>query len=170
MVIAATQELKLRKEGLSIDPQGAGLACYCKQPDGSDSSRKRIIVATLAGFCAEERFCEENCYRPPNPARSSDWQEAASLIDDISDENLSKGSAAETWNELHGRSKQLVEQRWDIIKALATALLAKDSEPLKPLRSGCKWSDEATAKCVTGDEAVSLLERFGIPARCGTDC
>jgi hypothetical protein len=63
-----------------------------------------------------------------------------------------------------------VHQHWDVVKALATALLAKDCEPLKPLKSGCKWSNEATAKYVTADEVVSLLERHGIPATCGTDC
>ena len=44
----------------------------------------------------------------------------------------------------------IVEQHWFAIKELATALLAKDWQPLKPLKSEDKWSNETTAKYVVG--------------------
>ena len=62
LVIAAVKELRLRPEGLSVDPLGEGLACYHKEPNGSDISRERIVVATFAGFYAEKLFCEEHGY------------------------------------------------------------------------------------------------------------
>jgi hypothetical protein len=61
-------------------------------------------------------------------------------------------------------------QKWLVIKALATALLTKQWEPLKPLKSGCTWSHETTAKYVTGEEVVSILGRHGIAAVCDPDC
>jgi hypothetical protein len=64
MVIAAALGLKLRPEGLMVDPCGKGLACYCRQPDLTDATRKRVIVATLAGFAAESRFRDERSYDP----------------------------------------------------------------------------------------------------------
>ena len=50
------------------------------------------------------------------------------------------------------------------------ALLTKQWEPLKPLKSGCTWSHETTAKYVTGEEVVSILGRHGIAAVCDPDC
>src|SRR5262249_5478812 len=41
IVIAAAQGLKLRPEGISVDLEGNGLACYCKHPEDNDLSRER---------------------------------------------------------------------------------------------------------------------------------
>ena len=38
IVVAAVQRLRLLPQGLGVDPQGEGLACYFKQPDASDLS------------------------------------------------------------------------------------------------------------------------------------
>ena len=79
IVIAATQGLRLRSEGLSIDPDGEGLACYYKEPEDSDSSRERVILSTFAGFKAEEYFRSERGHAERNPMEillSCDWYEA----------------------------------------------------------------------------------------------
>ena len=174
IVVAAAQGLRLRPEGLSVDPSGEGLACYCKQPDGSDLLRERISVATFAGFYAERRFCEARSYPLPDAADwfrdSLDGREARKLISEMSVENLSERSVPVTQGKLQLQSQQLVEQHWPAIEALATALLARDWEPLRPLKSGGAWSKETTAKYVAGDEAVRILERYGLPAVCDADC
>ncbi len=174
IVIAAAQELRLRPEGVTVDPRGEGLACFCKQPDGSDLSRERISIATFAGFYAERRFREACSYPAPDPVdwflNSLDGSEARKLISEISVENLSNRSVPATQGKLQLRSEQLVEQHWLAIKALATALLAKEWEPLKPLKSGATWSLETTAKYVAGEEVVTILGRYGIAAACNPDC
>jgi hypothetical protein len=64
VVVAAVQGLRLGKDGLRIDQNGAGLACYrCKQPDrsvnvGPEPCRERTIIATLAGQIAHGIFYE----------------------------------------------------------------------------------------------------------------
>jgi hypothetical protein len=60
IVIASALCLPLRPEGISLDPQGHGLACYCKHPDGTDVSRERVILSTFAGCFAQDRFSQEN--------------------------------------------------------------------------------------------------------------
>ncbi len=62
IVIAASQGLQLRAEGLMIDPSGWGLACYHEASDESDSARTKNILAVLAGFAVEKRFREERGY------------------------------------------------------------------------------------------------------------
>lgn len=56
IVIAAVQGLRLHSEGLMVDRAGEGLACYFKEPDNNDGSRERVILATLAGLAAENRY------------------------------------------------------------------------------------------------------------------
>ena len=170
VAIAAVEGLRLRPEGLGVDPQGVGLGCYCKKPDGSDPSRKRIIVATFAGFYAEKRLCEEHSCPPPCQEWLLDNEEARAILSELSPGSLSNGSVPATETDLRKRSEQLVERRWLAIKVLATALLANDWEPQKPLKSGGKLSDAATAKYLTGEEIVSLLANCGITAACDPDC
>lgn len=172
IVVAAAQGLRLRPQGLSIDPSGEGLACYFKQPDGSDTSRERVIVAMFAGFMAQKRFCEQRSCPVPYPmgvVLSPDWQEARQIISMLSAE-YSSDDRTTIQRRLENRSDQFVERHWIAIEALAAALLAKSPEPLKPLKSGGAWSREGTAKYVPGEEVVSILGRYGIIAVCESDC
>jgi hypothetical protein len=148
-----------------VDPVGWGLACYYKDPDESDQSREQIIIATLAGFAAEKRFREERSY----PARgfmdvtlNRDNVEARTLLTRLA------GNYASNEASLNNRLQDLIGQHWLVIEALAAALLAKDWEPLRPLKSGGKWSHEnaSIAKYVTGEEAVRVLAQHRIAAVC----
>ncbi len=64
IVVAAVEGLRLRPEGLMVDPSGFGLACYHDTPEDSDSVRERNIRAVLAGFAVEKRYREERHYPP----------------------------------------------------------------------------------------------------------
>lgn len=172
IVIAAAQGLSLRPEGLSVDPSGEGLACYCKRPNDSDISRERAIVTMLAGFMAQRRFCEEHSYPAPDPIGiilSPDWQEARQVISRLSAEAFSVDNATTILAKLENRSQHLVEQNWLAIEELAITLLAKEWEPLKALNSGSTWSSEFTAKYVAGEEVVGMLGQYGITAVCDPD-
>ena len=171
LVVAAVQGLRLRPEGLGIDPSAAGLACYCKDPGESDLSRERVIVATYAGFKAEERFRQDRRY--PFPKQEGivirgDWVEALEVIGKLS--YFSNDRAPTIQRELEDRSEQFVAQNWAAIQALAAAVLTKDWVPLIPLKSGGEWAKKDTAKYVAGDEIVKILAQFGIVAVCNSDC
>ncbi len=169
MVIAAAKELRLRQEGLSVDPRGQGIACYCKQPGGSDILRKSVVVATFAGFYAERQFCKEYAYPQAQDDwffRSADGYEARKLVSEISIENLTHRSIPATYNELQNQSEQLVDHHWLAINSVSAALLCKNWEFLRPLKSGARWSLETIAKYLSGDEVVSILGRYGIAALC----
>jgi hypothetical protein len=58
MVIAAAVGLAMRAAGFGIDPEGQGLACYCFRPEDTDVSRERVLLATFAGWYAQQRFCD----------------------------------------------------------------------------------------------------------------
>jgi hypothetical protein len=62
IVVAAKLGLRLRREGLNVDPAGDGLACYHKDSDDSDISKERVIIASFAGFRAEIGLCEKRSY------------------------------------------------------------------------------------------------------------
>jgi hypothetical protein len=166
IVIAAVEGLKLKPEGLMVDPAGWGLACYHDAPDESDPSRERNIIAVLAGFAVEKRYREERSY----PARESldviwndDNRKARTLLGRLT------GSYASNESRLRNQLDHLVETYWLSIDMLACALLGKDWEPIKPLMSGDKWSDETMAKYVYGKEAASILGEQGIAAICGAE-
>lgn len=173
IVVAASLGLKLRPEGISVDPQGEGLACYCKHPDGSDTSRERIILSAFAGCFAQDRFCEQESYARLEYLTiiwSGDWREARQILSTVSDEYLGSRQIDAVQKTLEGRSQELVAENWATIAAVANALLAKDWEPLKPLTSGSRWSAATTAKYLTGDEVIAMLRGFGINAVSTADC
>src|ERR1035441_1728699 len=83
LAIAAVQGLRLRSEGLGIDRSAQGIACYCKDPDESDLSRESVIIATFAGFKAEERIRKDRTYPFPEQGGvkiRGDWIEAVQVI------------------------------------------------------------------------------------------
>jgi hypothetical protein len=142
---------------MRVDPVGFGIACYYNQSDGSDPSRRRIIIATLAGFFAEKRFYSDA------PIPQTDWHEAHQLIDEMSTDTVFRTS-----EELQSCSAQLVSQHWPAIEALALAVLAKDWVLQVRFESGPRWSHPTTTmeKCITGEEAVNLLKSYEIAALC----
>ena len=171
LVVAAANGLELRKEGLIIDASGEGLACYNKDPKGSDVLRSRIIIASYAGFRAEERFCEAHSLPDPTLGiiDTLDWREARALLNEISCENLFRGSVPSTRIELENQSTQLVDQHYAAITALASVVLSKEWEPLPVLKSGANWSHEKVAKCVRGNEVIAVLALHGISASLALD-
>lgn len=174
IVVAVALGLKLRLEGIIVDSCAQGLACYCRKPNGSDILRERVIVATFAGFYAEMRFRQERGYAIADPAEwfhnSCDGREARGLLSELSIEHLSNGSVPATQLKLQSQSKQLVEQHWAAVESLATALLAKNYEDWKPLKSGMKLSNAKTAKYLTGEEVVRIMALHGLIAICDSDC
>jgi len=87
-----------------VAPSGWGLGCYHKESDGSDLSRKRIVLATFAGYFDEKRFCDERSYEISDPEswyiNNDDGREARTLLSEMSPENLSGGSLSATYLEL----------------------------------------------------------------------
>jgi hypothetical protein len=165
IVIAATQGLRLRTEGLMIDPSGWGLACYHEALGESDSARAKNILAVLAGFAVEKRFREERGY----PAR--DYLDVTFNRDNVVARTLLgklSGDYGRNEERLTQELDELIERHWLAIEALATALLTKRWEPLKPLKSGGRWSEEneTTAKYLSGEEVVRILDEYGIGAVC----
>jgi hypothetical protein len=146
-----------------------GLACYWKKPDDTDASRERIVVATFAGWYAQKRFCEGRSIafaQGPYLASTSDWCEARDTLCAMSKAHFSERDYFAAHEFLERRSEAIVAQNWHAVETLASVVLAKEWEPLRPLKSGGKWSEHSTARYVCGEEVVSVLAGCGIQARC----
>ena len=173
LVIAAVLGLRLRPEGMSVDPVGEGLACYCKRPDETDASRERVVISTFAGWYAQKRFCALWSIGFPEAnylASTFDWCEARELLCGFSDEYMSGRNMFAVHGVLEGRAEELVALHWAIIETLAETLLVKQWEPLKPLKSGGRWSENTVAKYLAGDDVVAMLGQYGVKARCVSEC
>ena len=167
IVVAAQQGLNLRSEGVCVDPIGEGLACYWKDPEDNDSSRSSVIVSTFAGFNAEEEFCQLHSIPILTGIPliwSPDWNEARRIVTRLS--ILSPNTALTVEQSLQNHSRALVKQYWPAIQAVASRLLSKEWEPIRALKSESIWSRQTTAKYLSGEELVSLLALFDIPAIC----
>jgi hypothetical protein len=65
---------------------------------------------------------------------------------------------------LEDQSESAVEQNWGTIERVAGALLARNWEPVKPLKSGNQWSQQSEAKYLIGEEVAAILSKCGIVA------
>lgn len=172
-VIAAVLGLRLRSEGMAVDRDGEGLTCYCKQPGETDSSRQRIVIATHAGFRAQKRYSEQNGHQVPDEmarAWSDDSKWARKVGGSFSDAYLGERGFGAVDMDLDAAAEDMVGRYWDVIEALAQALLAKDWEPVKPLGSGGTWATATEAKYLVGADIVSELKNWKIPATCVDEC
>jgi hypothetical protein len=163
IVLASVQGLRLKPEGVMVDPSGWGLACYHDAPGDIDPARVRNILAVLAGFAVEKRFREERRYPP------RDYMDVSLNRDNVAARTLLTQLAGEYWaneSQLREQLDRFIEMHWFATKALASALLAKDWEPIKPLKSGDRWShpSESMAKYLGGEEVVRILAVHGIEA------
>jgi hypothetical protein len=82
----------------------------------------------------------------------------------------SSQTAFQIEKQLQNRSRVLVRRKWEAICRIADALLAKEWEPLRPLKSGGIWSQEQSAKYIDGEEVAGLLARLGIHAEVTGSC
>lgn len=173
IVLAAVMGLPVRPEGIMVDTEGEGLACYCKEPEESDDSRARVILSTFAGCFAQDRFCRDHGYPELEYlARiwSLDWKESRGISGKLSDAYLAGRSILATQEALEKRSEGLVTERWHVIEAVASTLLAKGLEPVKPLMSGSIWAKGTAARYLVGDEVIEIVARFGIAATRMPEC
>jgi hypothetical protein len=163
IVIAAVQGLRLKPEGLMVDPSGWGLACYHDAPEDSDSAREKNIRAVLAGFAVEKRYREERgC--PPR-----EEMDVTLNRDNVVARTLLGKLGGDYWTNdtrLRGQVNDLVEKHRLAIDALALALLRQDWETIKALESGGRWSapNETMAKYLSRKETVQILAEHGTEA------
>jgi hypothetical protein len=175
VVVAAARKLRLRSEGVIVDADGEGLACFCKRPDNTDISRESCILASLSGFFAERRFCDLKGYACPSPhdlavILGPDWKEAREIQGKLTNGYLRGRGSGDVLKALEDDSEKIVLRYWTEIEAVAHAILAKSFEPLQPLKSGAHWSNRLEARCVPGVELVKILEGLGISALCVDEC
>jgi hypothetical protein len=172
-VIAAVKQIPLRTEGIMVGQDGQGLSCHCKQPTKTDKSIEASVITSYAGFLAENHFRRLQGLREHDIhflRECPDWIEARAFASDFSDAYLAGRSLGRVQSDLEVKAQQDVAANWSRIDALAQALLAREWEATKPLKSGGRWTEADTAKYLVCDEIVKLLALFGISATCVENC
>lgn len=136
---------------------------------GNDGSRERVILATLAGHGAENRYRSQQSL----PLRtdfeliwSPDWQEARTVLSQLSATYLAGQPLTTVLRRLQHDAEMLVLVNWAAITELASTLLRKKPKLLTPLKSGGQWFRKNIGMCVAGEEAVARLRGFQITATC----
>jgi hypothetical protein len=168
VVVATALGLRLRPEGIMVGQDAKGLACYWKEPDGTDASVEANILASFAGFSAEKRLRSMRGLQQRDyfgVIFSTDWKEARVLQGKFSPVYFGDKGGRTIHDELEARAEQLVAQHWSTIEVLAEALLSRQWEPKKPFKSGTQWSDSEQAKYLLGAEVVEILAGLGITAQ-----
>ena len=172
-VMAARLGLRLRAEGIVVGRDAEGLACYCKQPDGPDASVEAHVLASFAGCYAENFFRGLHGYQIRDQETitwSLDWNEARAMEGSFSWDYLGSRTVQVVHSLLEVRAQGLIAANWLTIAKLAEALLIKEWEPKRTLKSGAQWSNATTAKYLLGEEIVKILGGLGINASFVTEC
>jgi hypothetical protein len=166
-VIAAAQQIPLKAGGICIDQKGSGFSHYqvrkligCTSV-GPDPEREKVIRPTQAGYIAQEKFYLRFFDRLPPSGSSHDADYIRGLLEEM---YSGRNDFFDAMNKLAGETRQLVEERWHAIEALARTLLRKEWESQAPPSGERRWSTQLAQKKMDGAEVVALLRQYQISA------
>jgi hypothetical protein len=167
IVIAAVQQIPLKDHGIHIDQKGSGFAHFkAMRPEGSrnlggEARREETIRSAQAGYIAQERFYLRFNDRLPPSGAHFDVNDINGLVEEMySGRTACEEAKVRLWNE----AKQLVENRWGVIEALAQALLKKEWSDQAPALGERRWSTQLREKKMEGLEVVAFLKERQISA------
>jgi len=115
MVAAAIRGLRLRSEGLMIDRRGWGLACYYREPEDSDVWREAVVIASLAGFKAENELRRRSSFALRDAQEmidSCDWREARPLVAKFSEGRFISDNVGTLLRKFEDQAERLVVEWW----------------------------------------------------------
>jgi len=149
-IVAAAQGLPILREGVRLDRAGCGLMCYrFRNPDLSIQWKEAVVVS-FAGLPSQQLI-----YPDCPTVRSQD--DETSALSYMMAQSL-EGQDLETIKSvLRDRSRFLVQQYSEAIKALGAALWAKQWVDRE-----IDWTPFPKEKAIGGREVVLLANQFGI--------
>jgi len=167
IVTAAALGLSLRPEGIMLDSDAQGLACYALAPEESDESREVVILSTYAGYLSQKQFCDDNGYQCPqvddmSVICSQDFQYARRIEGKLSLRYLGERGMGQVGMDLRSKATGITAELRPIIDKVAAALLAKEPEPTRKLMSGNDWSPASAVRHLTGIQVGEILKAHGI--------
>ena len=129
VVVAAVQGIPLTDKGIHLDKWGNGITYYRdRKPDGSanvgsETEREKTIIATFAGWIAQNSFAQSRDCPCPQSGAFYDINQANALLSEM----YAEGSPG-WWGArgtLYRESERLVERHWTAIESVALALWLK---------------------------------------------
>lgn len=166
-VIAAAQHIPLKTGGIRIDQKGSGFSHYQvtklsgSKNVGPDPEREKAIRSTQAGYIAQEKFYLRFFDRLPPSGSSHDSDYIRGLLEEM---YSGRNDFSEAINKLAAETRQLVDEHWQAIEALAQTLLQKEWESQAPPSGERRWSTQLAQKKMDGAEVVALLQQYQISA------
>jgi hypothetical protein len=141
---------------------GVSLIC-CRNPGDLRNTaddiqeRERTIIMLYAGDIAQRRFFS-HC--PPDGALKDEITANALLTEMFQSEK--HPAWAPTKQRLREVAQRMVEERWNIIQALAETLWSREPVSRHDLGPESQWSTDSQERYMTGTEVRKLLERLRI--------
>jgi hypothetical protein len=166
-VAAALLGMPLREAGVHVDFKCCGVSLVCCRNPGDPRNtaediqeREYTIIMLYAGYIAQRKFF---CGCPQDGALKDESTANALLTEMFQSEKHPARLATE--QRLRKTAQRLVEERWNIIQALAETLWSR--EPMSRLDLGpeSQWSTDIQERYMTGTEVRKLLEQFQITAQ-----
>ncbi len=161
-VVAAALGMRLRRDGIHVDPDGQGISFYeywysdSRPGVGSEVKKENAIISFFAGLIAQEKF-----YLDGSKLGADD--DDALIKQFLEEMKLDPRALSATREKLRSESVRLVEVHWAAIKELARVLLTKPFEDRdRALEPYCGWSQARKEKRIGGEEIVAILQQFGI--------
>jgi len=166
-VAAALLKMPLREGGVHVDSKCCGVSLICCRNPGDPRNapddiqqRERTIIMLYAGYIAQRKFFS-GC---PRDGALKDETTANALFTEIfQSEKHPSWSATE--QRLLNATQRLVEERWNIIQALAETLWSREPVSRLDLGPESQWSTDSQERYMTGTEVRKLLEQFQITAQ-----
>lgn len=162
-VIAVRLGLPLQDAGLHLDTVDGGITFNLHRKPGNRNNtpedieqRERSIVMIKAGYRANLKL------DPGSPATvaSDDRREEIELLNEMYPTGSQKW--VETDVRLTAEAQRRVDEDWDVIRALAQALLAKPVAR-RSRESFQKWSSPyPDERFIDGHEVAAILKEFGL--------
>jgi hypothetical protein len=166
-VAAALLKMPLREGGVHVDFKCCGVALICCRNPGDlrnsaddIQEREHTITMLYAGGIAQRKFFS-GC--PRDGAIKDEMTANALMTEMFQSEKHPAWSAME--QRLRKAAQRLVEERWNIIQALAETLWSRDPVSRLDLGPETQWSSDSRERYMTGTEVRKLLEQFQITAQ-----
>jgi hypothetical protein len=149
-IVAAAQGLPILREGVRLDRAGCGLMCYrYRNPDLSVRWEEAVVVS-FAGLPSQQLI-----YPDCPTVRSQD--DETSAVSYMTAQSLDEQALEIVKSRLRDRSRLLVHQYSEAIKALGATLWAKQW-----VGKEIDWTPFPEEKAIGGNEVVLFANQFGI--------
>lgn len=163
-VTSVVLQIPIRELGVHIDSQGNGVALTFRRRAGDlkkeakdNHQREQSIILLTAGYIGQVRFFDD----APTEGAADDQKHIHDLLNEMYEPESDEWIDAKS--KLRDKAKNIVNEQWPAVEALAKALWDKPwtSRVALPEKE-MGWSKDSREKWLDASEVESILKSFGL--------